>query len=242
MKVESADRVRSRAGSFFSGIAARSTQLLSPARSRDQKLRQEVKGRECIVKLPLSKHSACFQVTNTPFYSIRPPICSILPADLFLSRYASRSYTRSLCEKHLQVILKNGQLVSAAIASGTRGDSIDALSRCVPMARNRHKLYEYLRIFCEPTRRTKIAIMSRVTAKFVVILGEWHMLPEYFLRTINYLETKNSSRRCAVTPRWFSMNTLRECTHLRFRFFVVGDDVFLSIVKIGLAVQYFCSF
>lgn len=69
------------------------------------------------------------------------------------------------------------------------------------------------------------------------------MLSENFLRTINYLETKNSPRRCAVSPQAMVYDEYVARKHApSVPFFVVGDGVFLSIVKIGLAVQYFCSF
>lgn len=86
--------------------------------SGDQKLRQEVKGRECIVKLPLSKHSPRSQVTaNTHDISIRLSLffSSLLPR--FQPRSLPPPRFRSLCWKYPQVILKNGPSVSAAMGS-----------------------------------------------------------------------------------------------------------------------------
>lgn len=95
----------------------------------DQKLRQEVKGRECIVKLPLSKHSACSQVTtDTHDISIR------LPFLFFPPRFQPRSLPPSspLEELVLEVSAGNPKKWTVGfrrygIARTPRTDSIHAL-------------------------------------------------------------------------------------------------------------------
>lgn len=126
-KVGSADRARSRAARFsfsFSflflngGHGSLRPNYTCRSGSGDQKLRQEVKGRECIVKLPLSKHSPRSQVTaNTHDISIRLSLffSSLLPR--FQPRSLPPPRFRSLCWKYPQVILKNGPSVSAAMGS-----------------------------------------------------------------------------------------------------------------------------
>lgn len=98
-KVGSADRARSRAVRFFFFFLNGGHGSLRPNYTcrpgpGDQKLRQEVKGRECIVKLPLSKHSACSQVTNTHalFPSILPSSFSFLPFSRFQLRSLPPSF------------------------------------------------------------------------------------------------------------------------------------------------------
>lgn len=95
----------------------------------DQKLRQEVKGRECIVKLPLSKHSACSQVTtDTHDISIR------LPFLFFPPRFQPRSLPPSspLEELVLEVSAGNPKKWTVGfrrygVARTPRTDSIHAL-------------------------------------------------------------------------------------------------------------------
>lgn len=99
-KVGSADRARSRAVRFFfffflnGGHGSLRPNYTCRPGPGDQKLRQEVKGRECIVKLPLSKHSACSQVTNTHalFPSILPSSFSFLPFSRFQPRSLPPSF------------------------------------------------------------------------------------------------------------------------------------------------------